>query len=312
MGGSSDWTWGDCRSVRSTHPYVFIVKPIHPYIYVMVRAIHPKQRQDAIATNGKMPSLPTARCHRHRRQDVVATFIPQYQIHAIIPELFEFAADAEVFVMLEMEVIFVIKENIYYRHLYTDLAESFSLPMIQEHLKPVRVLDRYFDTPDLKFLRKGSSFRVRERRFLTGQDSQGRLAIKTIHPDNEKTKLALLRDERRLVLEGWRLKRINEFFELFGEMLICQPMKSIIAVEELSEEIQLGDGPEHFHLSFDKVTYIDEANYNHHTEYILEVESHQYPVAILEDLGAYLMERWPLEHTKESKYLRGMRFLNLV
>jgi inorganic triphosphatase YgiF len=99
---------------------------------------------------------------------------------------------------------------------------------------------------------------------------------------------------------------------MFGEMLNGEPLKSIIAVEELSEEIQLGDGVEHFHLSFDKVTYIDEATYNHQTEYILEVESHQVPVAILEDIADYLLEHYPLEHTKENKYLRGMRFLNLV
>jgi len=214
--------------------------------------------------------------------------------------------------MLEMEIIFLIKENIYYRRLYQDLAQSFSLDLVQEHLKPVRVLDRYFDTPDLKFLRRGASFRVRERRFLTGQEPEGRLAIKTVHPDNDKTKLALLREERRLILDGWKLQKINEFFEMFGEMINGEPLKSIIAVEELSEEIQLGEGDEHFHLSFDKVTYIDEVTYNHQTEYILEIESHGVPIVILEDIGEYLMEKWPLEHTKENKYLRGMRFLNLV
>lgn len=214
--------------------------------------------------------------------------------------------------MLESEVIFIIKENIYYRHLYQDLAESFSLPMIQEHLKPVRVLDRYFDTPDFQFLNSGASFRVRERRYLTGRNSQGRLAIKTIHPDNEKTKLALMREERRLILDGWHLDKINDFHELFGEMLIGKPLNAIIAVEELSEEIQLGQGAEHFHLSFDKVNYIDEDTYNHKTEYILEVESHGVPIATLEEIGGYLLEKWPLEHTKENKYSRGMKQLGLI
>jgi len=34
---------------------------------------HRHRRQDAIATNGKMPSLPTAGCHRYQRQDAIAT-----------------------------------------------------------------------------------------------------------------------------------------------------------------------------------------------------------------------------------------------
>ncbi|MFH1515117.1 MAG: CYTH domain-containing protein [bacterium] len=214
--------------------------------------------------------------------------------------------------MLEAEVIFLIKENVYYRHIYQDLAESFSLPAIQEHLKPVRVLDRYFDTDDFQFLKAGSSFRVRERRFLSGRDSQGRLAIKTLSPENEKTKLTLLREERRLILEGWHLNKINEFFEMFGGMVIKKPLYAIIAVEELSEEIQLGQGEEHFHMSFDKVTYIDEETYNHHTEYILEVEGHGVPVAMLEEIGGYMLEKWPLEHTKRNKYQRGMTLLELI
>lgn len=214
--------------------------------------------------------------------------------------------------MLEQEVIFIIKENIYYRHLYTDLAQSFSLPMIQEHLKPVRVLDRYFDTKDLDFLKNEMSFRVRERRFLTGRDSQGRLALKTIHPDNEKTRLTFLREERRLILDGWHLNNISEFFEMFGQMTVGKPLGALIAVEELSDEIQLGDGKEHFHLSFDKVNYIDEQTYNYKTEYIVEVEGHGVPVAMLEEIGGYLLEKWPLEHIKESKYVRGMRLLNLA
>ena len=214
--------------------------------------------------------------------------------------------------MIEAEVVFVIQENIYYRRLYQDLAESFSLPMIQENLKPVRVLDRYFDTDDYTFLKAGSSFRVRERKFLTGRDSQGRLAIKTIHPDNDKAKLALLREERRLILEGWHLKKINHFFEMFGGMLVGKPLQAIIAVEELSEEIQLGQGTEHFHISFDKVNYIDENTYDYKTEYILEVEAHGVPIAMLEEIGGYLLEKWPLEHTKQNKYQRGMEHLNLL
>ena len=214
--------------------------------------------------------------------------------------------------MLEAEVIFIIKEHLYYRHVFQDLAQSFSLPMKQEHLKPVRVLDRYFDTPDLHFLNTETSFRVRERRFLTGREPEGRLAIKTIHPDNDKTKLTLLREERRLILEGWHLKKINQFFEMFGDMLAGKSLSAIIAVEELSEEIQLGTGEEHFHLSFDKVNYIDEETYNHETEYILEVEGHGIPIAMLEEIGGYLLEKWPLEHTRENKYRRGVRMLNLI
>jgi hypothetical protein len=214
--------------------------------------------------------------------------------------------------MLEAEVVFFIQENIYYRRLYQDLAESFSLPTIQDNLKPVRVLDRYFDTDGLEFLRAGSSFRVRERKFLTGRDSQGRLAIKTIHPDNEKTKLALLREERRLILEGWRLSSINEFFEMLGNMMLGKPLKAIIAIEELSEEIQLGQGAEHFHLSFDKVSYINEETYEYKTEFILEVEGHGVPIPMLEEIGGYLLEKWPLKHTKQNKYQRGMELLGLV
>ena len=34
--------------------------------------------------------------------------------------------------------------------------------------------------------------------------------------------------------------------------------------------------------------------------------------AVAEEIGGYLLEKWPLEHTKENKYSRGMKMLNLL
>ena len=84
--------------------------------------------------------------------------------------------------VIEAEVIFLVKESaqeLYYRRIVEDLSHSFSLPITIKDLRPVRVIDRYFDTPSLRFLAKQISLRVRERRFVTGPESEGRFTLKT-------------------------------------------------------------------------------------------------------------------------------------
>ncbi|HYE78609.1 MAG TPA: CYTH domain-containing protein, partial [bacterium] len=116
--------------------------------------------------------------------------------------------------MIEAEVIFLVKEqaqDLYYRRVVDDLAMSFSMPITQKDLRPVRVVDRYFDTPSLRFLARDISLRVRERRFVTGPESEGRFTLKTPHPDHAKVDLAVIRNEYKLNLKGWNLARISEF-----------------------------------------------------------------------------------------------------
>lgn len=216
--------------------------------------------------------------------------------------------------MIEAELIFLVKsggDDLYYRKVVEDLATSFSLPITLQDLRPVRVVDRYFDTPDFSFLGRGISFRVRERRFITGPDSEGRFTLKTPHPDNEKVDLAVIRNEYKLTLKGWDLPLISEFLGQMGLVTAGAPLESHLAIEELSEEAELGERGLALHVSFDKVHYIHEGTYEHATEEIMEIESHGLPVPVLEDIGRYLLERYPLETLRESKYQRGARLLKL-
>jgi uncharacterized protein YjbK len=214
--------------------------------------------------------------------------------------------------MLEAEVKFILHEDFYYRRLVNEVARSFSLTMRTDHLRPVRTIDRYFDTESFALLKKDSSLRIRERRFITKTQSEGRLTLKTPDPRTENLKLALVRHERKLNLEGWHWDRIREFFSELGVVFIGEPLKPIITVESLSEEIQLGEGEQHLHLSLDNLTYIDEASFTHKRENILEIESHGYPVNVLEDIGGFCMEKYGLQHTKESTYFRGVNKVGLM
>ena len=217
--------------------------------------------------------------------------------------------------MIEAEVIFLVKESaqdLYYRRIVEDLSTSFSLPITIKDLRPVRVIDRYFDTPSLRFLQRNISLRVRERRFVTGPESEGRFTLKTPHPDNEKVNMAVIRNEYKLTLKGWNLAQIGDFLNHFGDVTAGEPLVSRLAVEELSEEAQLGTDQLALHISFDKCHYINEETYQHHSELIMEVESHGLPVPVLEDIGHYLMEHYPLESLRESKYARGSRLLGLA
>jgi uncharacterized protein YjbK len=183
--------------------------------------------------------------------------------------------------------------------------------MRTDHLRPVRTIDRYFDTESFLLLKKDASLRIRERRFITKTQSEGRLTLKTPDERTKNLKLAVVRHERKLNLEGWHWDRIREFFSEYGIILIGEPVIPIITAEALSEEIQLGEGEQHLHLSLDHLTYIDEASFTHKRETILEIESHGYPVNVLEDIGEFCIEKYQLETTKESTYLRGMKKLGL-
>lgn len=213
--------------------------------------------------------------------------------------------------MLEAEIKFILHEDFYYRRLVNEVARSFSLIMKTDHLRPVRTIDRYFDTDSLAFLKKDASLRIRERRFITKTQSEGRMTLKTPDSRSENLELALVRHERKLNLEGWHWDRIREFFSELGVVLAGEPVKPIITVESLSEEIQLGEGEQHLHLSLDNLTYIDEASFTHKRETILEIESHGYPVSVLEDIGAFCKEKYKLTCTKESNYVRGMKKVGL-
>ncbi|MCG3153237.1 MAG: hypothetical protein GEEBNDBF_02548 [bacterium] len=216
--------------------------------------------------------------------------------------------------MIEAEVIFLVKvsaQDLYYRKVVEDLSNSFSLPVTLKDLRPVRVVDRYFDTPSFRFLEQSISFRVRERRFTTGPESEGRFTLKTPHPDHEKVTLATIRNEFKLNLKGWDLAQVSDFLGQLGTVTAGEPLESRLAIEELSEEAQLGERDLSLHVSFDKVHYINEATYEHTSELIMEVESHGLPVPVLEDIGRYLLDRYPLEPLRESKYQRGARMLKL-
>ena len=213
--------------------------------------------------------------------------------------------------MLEAEIKFILHEDFYYRRLVNEVARSFSLTMKTDHLRPVRTIDRYFDTDNLTFLKSDTSLRIRERRFITKTQSEGRMTLKTPDKRSENLKLALVRHEHKLNLEGWHWDRIREFFSELGIALAGEPVKPIITVEALSEEIQLGEGEQHLHLSLDHLTYIDEASFTNKRETILEIESHGYPVNVLEDIGEFCMEKYSLASTKESSYFRGMKKVGL-
>ncbi len=214
--------------------------------------------------------------------------------------------------MLEAEIKFILNEDFYYRRLVNEVARSFSLVMHTDHLRPVRTIDRYFDTGTFILLNKDSSLRIRERRFITKTQSEGRLTLKTPDTRTDNLKLAVIRHERKLNLDGWHWDRIREFFSEIGMILVGEPVKPLITVEALSEEIQLGEGEQHMHLSLDNLTYIDEASFTHKRETILEIESHGYPVNVLEDIGEFCMEKFSLTNTKESSYLRGARKVGLI
>jgi len=213
--------------------------------------------------------------------------------------------------MLEAEIKLILHEDFYYRRLVNEVARSFSLIMRTDHLRPVRTIDRYFDTKNLLLLKKEASLRIRERRFITKTQSEGRLTLKTQDPRSENMKLALVRHERKLNLEGWHWDLIREFFSELGVVLVGEPVIPIITVEALSEEIQLGEGEQHLHLSLDHLTYIDEESFTNKRETILEIESHGYPVNVLEDIGEFCVEKYQLEVTKEPTYLRGMKKVGL-
>jgi uncharacterized protein YjbK len=213
--------------------------------------------------------------------------------------------------MLEAEIKFVLHEDFYYRRLVNEVARSFSLAMHTDHLRPVRTIDRYFDTATMLLLKKDSSLRIRERRFITKTQSEGRLTLKTPDDRTENVKLSLVRHEHKLNLEGWHWDRIREFFAELGIALVGEPVQPILTVEALSEEIQLGEGDQHLHLSLDHLTYIDEASFTHKRETILEIESHGYPVNILEDIGEFCIEKYNLETTREYNYIRGLKKVGL-
>ena len=213
--------------------------------------------------------------------------------------------------MLEAEIKLILHEDFYYRRLVNEVARSFSLIMRTDHLRPVRTIDRYFDTKNLLLLQKEASLRIRERRFITKTQSEGRLTLKTMDTRSANLKLAVVRHERKLNLEGWHWDLIREFFSELGVILVGEPVIPIITVEALSEEIQLGEGDQHLHLSLDHLTYIDEESFTHKRETILEIESHGYPVNVLEDIGAFCVEKYQLEVTKEPTYLRGLKRVGL-
>ena len=208
--------------------------------------------------------------------------------------------------MLEAEVKFIVEEDFYYRRLVNEVASSFSLVMRTDHLRPVRTIDRYFDTPSLTLLKKDSSLRIRERRFITKTQSEGRMTLKTPDERTGNLSLAVVRHERKLNLEGWHWDRIREFFSELGITLTGEPVEPVITVEALSEEIQLGEGDQHLHLSLDHLTYIDESSFTYKRETMLEIESHGYPVNVLEDIGEFCKEKYSLTSTKDGVYYRGM------
>ncbi len=206
--------------------------------------------------------------------------------------------------MEEREIEIVLDASPEPHKLLEGLARHLDLPLTS--LGMSTTYDRMVDTPDMALLAIDHSLRVRQKLGNVYSGNEFRLTYK--RPLAEHDTL-FIRDEFKLKLTEPDYGSVLEFLGSLTESLTNQKMATIIEINELAREANLGSDGKVLNVSLDECLYTLPGDDSEKHEVVFELESHGVSDEVLLDAAAWVRENFGGRIAAEGKYARGLRLL---
>ena len=206
--------------------------------------------------------------------------------------------------MEEREIEIVLDESPEPHKLLEGLAHYLELPL--QSLGMSTTYDRMVDTADMALLAIDHSLRVRQKLGNVYSGNEFRLTYKK--PLQEHDSL-FIRDEYKLKLTEPDYASVLEFLGGLTESLVNQKMETVIEINELAREANLGDNGKVLNVSLDECTYTLPGDEREQHELVFELESHGVSDEVLLKAAAWVRQEFGGRIAAEGKYARGLRLL---
>lgn len=184
------------------------------------------------------------------------------------------------------------------------LAEFLQLK--PESLGMTSTHDYFVDTDDMVLLSQEHSLRVRQKLENVFAGNQVRLTYK--HPLEQHEKL-FIRRERKLTLLEPDYTRVLAVLSSLAQGVGGQELATIMVVDELAREANLGPKGARLNISVDQCTYSLPDGSRQAEEVVFELESHGISRERVLEAGAWVLEHVGGRIAKQPKYARGLRLL---
>lgn len=209
--------------------------------------------------------------------------------------------------MKEVEVEFPLA-NIDVEQAAAHLAQKLALPVVPHGLSHSR--DIFIDTQGYELLRRGYSFRLRQKLDNIYSGEGTRLTFK--YP-LEFMQDYLIREELKMNASVHEFGAVIQFISGIANAIVKQPAHITLAVEETSREYDLGESGKLLRIAYDAVKFKDPGDAKRtHTVNYLEIEDHGVGIDILAQAKASVEEYFALSPSTEGKYHYGLRALSLL
>jgi hypothetical protein len=166
--------------------------------------------------------------------------------------------------------------------------------------------DRFVDTDDMVLLSQEHSLRVRQKVENVYAGNQVRLTYKFPLDQHE---LLFIRRERKLTLLEPEYERVLAVLSSLAQGVGGQELTTIMVVDELAREANLGPKGARLNISVDQCSYSLPDGSRTADEVVFEVESHGIGREAVLKAGEWVLANVGGRIAKQPKYARGLRLL---
>jgi hypothetical protein len=213
------------------------------------------------------------------------------------------AADEER-AMEEIELEIVLNEMPDVPQLVESLAAFMQLT--PENLGMASTHDRFVDTDDMVLLSQDHSLRIRQKLQNVYAGNQVRLTYK--YPLEQHDRL-FIREESKLTLTEPDYDHVLAVLSNLAQGVGGQELGTILIIDELAREANLGPRGAQLNISIDQCTYCLPDNSRQAEEVVFELESHGIARERVLEAGEWVLGKLGGRIAKQPKYARGLRLL---
>lgn len=206
--------------------------------------------------------------------------------------------------MEEREIEIVLESSPEPHELLEGLARHLELPL--QSLGMSTTYDRMVDTSDMALLAIDHSLRVRQKLGNVYSGNEFRLTYKQPLQSHD---VLFIRDERKLKLTEPDFDSVLDFLGSLTESLVNQKMATILEINELAREANMGTNDNVLNVSLDSCSYSLPQGGDLASEFVLELESHGVADDVLLKAAEWVTANYGGRVAAEGKYARGLRLL---
>ena len=207
--------------------------------------------------------------------------------------------------MKEVEIEIVLPELPDVPRTVEGLASYMGLT--PESLGMTSTFDRMVDTEDMALLSIDDSLRIRQKLENVYSGNEVRLTYKRLLEAHDRL---FIRTETKLKLTEPDTDNVVGLISSIARGLTGQEMQTILVIEELAREANLGPRGARLNVSVDHSRYrLPGEQESGAEEFVLEIESHGLPDDAVLKAADWVLKEIGGREARQPKYARGLRLL---